>query len=162
MNALFTLVRDAELRRYRWDFATRRTSLSADGSDPEWGDWNRFSVPNDYLALIRDDESGQAVDWRLESGEEGEGVFIVTADEAPLDIRYVARVEDPNVFDPLFVVAFASRLALEACEEVTGSTTKKAGIKVDYEDAINEARRAGAIEKPAQEFPEDEWVNARL
>ena len=162
MNAAYELVRDAELRRYRWSFATRRASVAADGGDTTWGDWNRYSLPNDFIALIRDDETGQAPDWRIEAGAEGEGSFIITADAAPLEFLYVARVEDPNAFDPLFIEAFACKLALETCEEIKQSASKKASINSDYKDAIAEARRVGAIEKPAQEFPEDSWVNARL
>lgn len=162
MNAAFDLVRDAELRRYRWGFAIRRESIAADGDTTAWGDWNRYSLPNDYLALIRDDETGQATDWKIEAGADGEGVFIVTADASPLEIRYVARIDDPNYYDSLFIEAFACKLALETCEEVTQSTSKKESVRVDYDFAIAEARRLGAIEKEAQEFPEDTWILARL
>jgi len=103
-----------------------------------------------------DDETGQAVDWRIE------GQYIVSADAAPLDIRYIARIDDPNFYDSLFIEAFACRLALETAHEITGSTSKKDSIARDYTDAIAEARRVGAIEKPAEEFPEDSWLNARL
>ena len=88
--------------------------------------------------------------------------FNPTADASPLEFLYIARVEDPNAFDPLFIEAFACKLALETCEEIKQSASKKASINSDYKDAIAEARRVGSIEKPAQEFPEDSWVNARL
>jgi hypothetical protein len=162
MSAAYATVRDAELRRYTWGFATRRASLPADGEQTAWGQLNRFSVPDDYIRLIRDDETGQRTDWKIEGGDEGEGVFIVTADGAPLDIKYVARVEDVNSYDALFVEAFACKLALETCEEITQSTSKKGSISADYDKAIADAKKFGAIEKDAQEFPEDDWVNARL
>jgi len=156
MNAAYILVRDAELRRYPWSFAIKREALAADPADTLWGGWNRFSLPNDFLALIRDDETGQAPDWRIE------GIFIVTADAAPLNIRYIARITDPNFFDALFIEAFAAKLALECCEEITQSSSKKESLKSDYDFAINQAKRIGAIEKPAFVFAEDDWINARL
>jgi hypothetical protein len=156
MNTAFDLVLGAELRRYDWVFAIKRASLPADGDDTLWGGWNRFNLPADCIRLLRDDETGQAVDWKLE------GEFVVTADAAPLNIRYVARIEDPNEYDALFIEAFACKLAMQTCEKITGSTSKKESVKEDYKDAIAEARRVGAIEKSAQEFPEDSWVNARL
>lgn len=162
MNAAYESVRDAELRRYTWSFAKRRTSVAADGAQTTWGKWNRYSLPNDFLGLIRDDESGQQTDWRIEAGSEGTGSFIITADASPLKFLYIAKVEDPNAYDPLFIEAFACKLALETCEEITQSTTRKESIRNDYATAIAEARRIGAIEKPAQEFPEDPWINARL
>jgi hypothetical protein len=162
MSAAFDLVRDAEIRRYRWGFAIKRKSIAADGDETTWGEWKRYSLPNDYLAIIRDDESGQTVDWRIEAGEDGEGVFIVTATESPLEIRYIARIEDPNYYDPLFIEAFACKLALETCEEITQSTSKKESIRGDYDAAIAEAKKQGAYEQPAQDFPEDDWILARL
>ena len=155
MNNAFEMVRDAELRRYTWSFAISRASIAADADDPTWGDWNRYTLPNDFLGLIRDDESGQFVDWRVE------GLYILSKDAAPLEIRYIARVEDPTYYDPLFVEALASKLALETCQEITQSTTKKESARADYDKAIAEARRVGAIEKEAQEFSEDEWLAAR-
>lgn len=156
MSAAFDQVRDAELRRYDWSFAIKRASVAADGDDPTWGDWNRYSLPNDFSRLMRDDESGQNVDWRVE------GLFILSKDAAPLEFRYVAKITDPNYFDALFVDAFACKLALECCEEITQSASKKAGLKADYDAAVADAKRVGSIEKGAVEFPEDEWLNARL
>lgn len=156
MNAAFTKIRDQELRRYDWGFAIARASIAADSDQTEWGDWNRYALPNDYIRLLRDDESGQAVDWRIE------GLFIVTADAAPLDIRYIARIEDPNYFDALFIEALAAKLAFQTCKEITGSTTQQGAAKADYDWAIAEAKRSGAIEKAAQEAPEDSWINVRL
>lgn len=156
MNEAFDATRDALLRRYDWSFAITRASIAADGDDALWGDWHRYAVPNDFIKLILDDESGQAVDWRIE------GRHIVTKDGAPLEIRYVSRVTDVSYYDPLFVEALEADLALTCCEEITQSSTKKEFAAKMYDEAIEEAKRIGAIEKPAHEFPEDEWVNARL
>ena len=156
MNAAFALTRDAELRRYDWSFAIKRASIAADATDETiLNTYNRYGLPNDFLKLIRDDESGAAVDWRIE------GLFIISEDASPLEIRYVARIEDPNYYDALFIEAFADKLALVTCEEITQSTSRKESIKDDYEKAIAEARRLGAIEKPAMEFVEDDWLAAR-
>ena len=156
MNAAYDSVRRRELRRYEWSFAIKRQSIAADGSKTVWGSHNRFSLPNDFLYLIRDDESGQAPDWRIE------GLFIVTDDAAPLDIIYMADIDDPTYYDSLFVEAFACALALHTCEEITQSTAKKQGIQEDYTFAIEQAKSQDAMEKPAVTFPEDSWVNARL
>ncbi len=156
MSAAFNLVLRAELRRYDWSFAIKRESIAADGDDPTWGDYNRYSLPNDFIRLLRDDETGQAVDWKVE------GRYILTADVAPLEIRYIAFIEDPTLWDAGFDEAFACKLALQCCEEITQSTSKKGGIAADYDFEIAEAKRTGAIEKAAQEFPEDSWLNARL
>ena len=156
MNAAYAAVRDAELRRYTWGFSIKRESIAADSVDSVWGDWNRFSKPNDFLRLIRDDESGSTVDWRTE------GLYILSKTAAPLEIRYVASVDDPNYYDSLFIEAFACKLAWQCCKEITGSSDLKATLMDDFSTAVAEAKRVGAIEKEAQEFPEDDWVSARL
>ena len=155
MNAAFERVRRAELRRYPWSFAISRASIAADGDGPTWGDWNRYSLPDDFLRLIRDDETGTHVDWKIE------GLYILSMDESPLEIRYIADVEDPNTFDSLFIEVFAGRLALECCKEISDSTVDKESLKDDYMKDLAEAKKAGAIEKEAQEFMEDEWLAAR-
>lgn len=163
MNANFDSVRDALLRKYDWGFAIRRASIAADGSETLWGGHNRFGLPNDYIRLIRDDETGQAVDWRIEAGDaEGDGTFIVTDDASPLEIRYIARIEDPNRYDATFIEALECALAMKSCKRITGSDAFKTDLARDYADAIAEAKRTGAIEKKAQEAPEDDWLNARL
>jgi hypothetical protein len=35
-------------------------------------------------------------------------------------------------------------------------------MMAQYDDAIAEAKRINAFEKPSEEFPEDDWVLARL
>lgn len=155
INACFDILRDNLLRKYDWSFAIARESIAADGDGPVWGDWDRYSKPNDFIRLLRDDESGYAVDWKVE------GDYILSRDGAPLEIRYIARIEDPNSYDACFVEALAADIAFECCEDITGSTSKKESAKQDKLDAIDEGKRTGAIEKDAQEPPEDDWITAR-
>lgn len=158
ISAAYDAVRDAELRRHTWNFSIRRASIAADASQTEWGSWNRYVVPNDFLRLIRDDESGIATDWRIEGSDLGQ--VIITADGSPLKIRYVASIDDPNFYDTLFREALSAALAVACCKEITGSTAKTQDARAAYQDAIEEAKRIGSFEEPAQEFPEDDWILA--
>jgi hypothetical protein len=156
ISACFDAMRDKLLRQYDWSFAIKRASIAETEGVLEWGDWNAYSKPNDFIRLLRDDESGLEVDWKIE------GEYILSADTAPLEIRYIARIEDPNQYDTAFIDALASLIAFQCCEEVTGSTGKQDRARASMDEAIDEGRRTGAIEKPAQESPEDDWVTARL
>lgn len=155
VNNCFTSLQDSLLRRYDWSFAIKRASIAADGEYDEWGDWDAYSKPNDYIRLLRDNESGVHVDWKIE------GDFILSRDGSPLEIRYIARIEDPNKFDAAFVEALACSIAAQCCEEITGSTTKLKSIEAARDAAIDEGYRTGAIEKEASEQPEDDWIAAR-
>jgi hypothetical protein len=160
VKAVFDTIKRAELRRYTWGFATRRAILAKDTAQTLWGTHNRFTTPTGFIRLIFDDETGQRTDWALES-DATDTLFIITDDEAPLYIKYIHEVKAANLYDPLFENAFATKMAFEMCEEVTGSGGRKASLKDDYKTAIAEAKRVGSIEKTAVEFPEDTYISER-
>ena len=76
--------------------------------------------------------------------------------------KYVADVLDPNAFDTVFHEAFSNRLAFVTCKEVTGATAHQDRLREDFKEVMAEAKQIGAIaDRPAQEFPEDEWLSVR-
>lgn len=160
LASVYQKAKRAILRRYQWGFATRRAQLAAHVNQTEWGSLNRFPVPTGMIRLLFDNETGQHTDWRIES-DATDTKFIVTSDSGPLDIKYIYDVAAPDLYDDLFVEALASKIALEICDEVTGSGAKKESLRIDYRDAIAEAKNIGSIESVADEFPEDDWIAAR-
>ena len=155
MNAAYEPVRNALLRRYVWNFAKKRASVAADAAVTTWGDLNRYTLPNDFVRLIRNDESGMRLDWQIE------GRFIVTADAAPLEFKYLARVTDPAEFDDSFVELLAHELALKTCKEITGNSVSQ-DLKDQHTDAFNAAKQSNAFEEDAVQPLDDDWINARL
>lgn len=155
--ACFEELRDAELRAHPWAFAAKRAQLAASTDAPAFGPANAFPLPEDFLRLLPVDPEylTNEDDWRIE------GRQILTNDSAPLNIRYVYRVEDANEMDALFRESLASRIAYELCEKLTQSNQKKEAAAQDYKRAISEAKRANAIEKIAEEPPEDTWLSVR-
>ena len=91
-----------------------------------------------------------------------EGRKILTNDTAPLQIIYLKRVTDPNVFDELFIDLLVSRIAMDVAEKITQSNTKKSDAQNRYVLAKREAKKINAYERPPQELPVDGWVAARL
>lgn len=156
-NAAFETVRDAELRAHSWSFAIKRASL-ASTTAPAFGYSYAFQLPSDCLRLLPPDhnEGTYMQDWKLE------GRLILTNDTAPLQIRYVARITDPNQYDTLFNESLACKLAMEMCEELTQSNSKKQLIAEEYKAAIREARRINAFENVPAEQQTDSWITARL
>lgn len=153
LNEMYESVRDALLQAYPWNFSIELNGgIAKDGTSPEWEYDNRFLLPNDCLRLlaIKDDP-----DYRVRKG------YIHTNDDGPLKIRYIQKVEDEAQFSPLFVEAFASKLAYESAEALTQSNTKKQAALQDFDLAISQAMTADAIENPPDELPEDEWIEER-
>lgn len=157
MNAAFEPVKLAELERHVWSFAIERAELAADATSPTWGRANAFELPPDFVRLAHPypELNRNTDDWQIE------GRKILTNDSAPLRLPYVKNVTDPNVMTPLFREALATRLAIECCEAITQSNTKKEILKDDYREIIAEAKKSNAIQRVSAEPPEDTWVTVR-
>lgn len=160
INSMFEQVRDAELRRHRWKFAIARAQLVADATPPAWGYARSFTLPSDFLGLVQVGDifvrpTPGVYPWQRE------GSKLLTDLEAPLRIRYVQRVDNPGLFDPLFVEALACKLAFEACEALTQSNTKKTQAGEEYKFALQEAYRTDAIEALPDPLPWGSWLDSR-
>lgn len=156
-NVAYEAVRDGLLRDHNWNFAIKRATLAADSTAPTWGRASSFTLPSDFLCLAKDypEDNALTKDWQIE------GLSILTDDTAPLYVRYIWRVTDPNMMDSLFREALAARLACELCEEITQSNTKKQGLDADFEGIIQRAKNRNAIENIAAVPPEDDWITVR-
>lgn len=163
----FDDLRDDELRAHRWQFAMKRTELAALSEAPAYGYQYQYAVPADFLRIdMVDDRYPSAImdnyidaeylEWTLE------GNVILTDIGSPLKLRYIAQVTDPNSWDSNFREALASRIAMEICEDLTQSDTKKTAASRDYQRAITQAVRIGAIEKPPIMPPDNSWVISRI
>lgn len=156
-NACYEHLRDTELRTNKWKFALSRATLAPHATAPDFTFTYAFPLPTDCLRPVFPARLG--LDWRVENHE---GVAsILTNDGNTLEIRYLKRVTDPTLFDPLFVEAYACRIALHLCEAITQSNSKKEAAERAYLYAIREARRMNAIEIGPFKQPVDEWVAAR-
>lgn len=156
-NAAYFVLRDAELRAHPWSFSIKRAQLAADATAPLFEKARSFTLPASSLRLYEDDPAvvNNNKDWVIE------GDKILTDDTAPLDIRYIDQITDPNEMDVLFREALAAKIAFELAEEITQSNTKKRDALRAYEDAIAMAKRTNSIEKTSEKPPEDTWVTVR-
>jgi hypothetical protein len=158
MNGLWDLIRDAMLESNRWKFSVTQAALPADGSDPAW-DWNnQYALPSDFLSLVEIEDRPAYEVARSAAGS----LVIMTDAEAPLNIKYVAKVTETGSWNPHFAAAMASKLAYEGCEEITGSNTKKEVCWRDFTVSMQQAFLEDAIENPPEELPEDSWIEARV
>lgn len=159
MNTAYDPVRRDLLREYAWSFAIARASLAA-LSVTVTGDSsiNAFQLPNGFLRLLRRRELLIVDDIYNDMLVEGDR--ILTYEDAPLFIRYVKNETDPTKFDPCFDEAFAARLAVETCEAITQSNTKKRQLEKAAMAQVAKARRLGFIEKGPIEQVQDEWLDS--
>lgn len=167
VKSCFEDLRDDELRSNRWSFAMKRTSLAADAEAPAYGYTSAYTLPADFLRLdLVNDEFPMVVMDNYISSETNEytieGNKILANIAAPLKIRYVARIDDPQQMDILFREALSCRIAAEICEDLTQSNQKRELAWNEYKQAIKKAVRTNAIERPPLMPPDDQWVISRL
>jgi len=155
--AAYGSVKRAVLRSHSWSCAIKRASLAAEATAPLFTRASSFQLPSDFIRLLPPDPevNYNDLDWQIE------GRKIITNDTAPLDIRYIYEVTDPNEMDSSFREAFSMKLAYELAEEITQSNTKKDEALLAYKEAVAEARRINGIERVASKPPEDTWVTGR-
>ena len=160
-------LRDDELRRRRWVFAIKRTSLSALSDAPDHGFALQYQLPTDFLRLdLVDDRypaqptgdyiGDEAAEWAIE------GRKLLTDLPAPLKIRYGARIEDVTQWDTSFCEVMSCRIALDLCEAITQSGNKWETRAKEYQQAVRDALRANAFERAPVAVPDDSWMMSRL
>ncbi len=166
LSAVYDILLKSELEKYRWAFAIKRASIAALADAPAWGYDLQYQLPDDCISLVQidgADEVGYLSNIITESTAPYmvEGRQILTDLTAPLSIKYVSLVEDPNQWASVFVDAFATRLAFEVCEAVTQNNAKKATLWAEYQQHIGAARQMSAIQDPPMTIPDDTWLQSR-
>lgn len=172
LSAIWDTTRKALLRSYRWGFAMKRDELAALADAPLSQFDLQYQTPADFLRLdfvgdwfvglsLSDYRGSDESEWALAAGT-GATPVIETNMAAPLSIRYVGDIVNPNAFDALFTEAMAAKLALDAANALTQSAQKEATAGRAFERAIRAAVVANAIERPPVPIADDSWVMARL
>lgn len=152
-NRTYADIRDALLRQYPWNFATKRASLAADAEAPEWGYDYAFTLPAGCLRLI--EVNAAATDqWRNEGGK------VVTDLTAPLEIRYVEEVAVDQM-DATFREALAARLAMEWAEPLSQTSTVVDAMASMYRNKLQVARTADGQEDRIQTIEANTFIDAR-
>lgn len=144
-------VRQSVLRWHSWNPPTTRATLPALVAVPVW-DWDaQFQIPADCLRVLEVDAS----EWVLE------GRAILCDEGTSLNIRYIRDETDTTQYDSLLTELMAQKLALEICERVTNSHTKKAELEQEWLYLLAEGKRADGEEQSNLELEEDDWILAR-
>lgn len=157
-NNTYTLHRDALLRAIPWRFAIWRSSIAASTTVPAWEFDYYYPLPEEphYCLRVLTIENLADTDWRLE------GRTIATNHEAPLYIKYIQRVIDPNDFDTLFVETLVAKLQWEWAEALTKDATLRTGLLSEYVGKRAEAESVSGMEGKNEPRPSGTWYEAHL
>src|SRR5258706_7161606 len=126
----FEPVRDACLRDHKWNFALKRRQLAETTAPlPEWSD--AYHLPPECLRVMELNDDPE-LQWEIE------GRTLVT-DAPAATILFIAKADDVNAWDALFIDAFttllASRLALAVAHDAGYSVELLKVYSLRYVDA---------------------------
>ena len=153
INRRYEPIRDAVLAVHPWNGAMTRASLASVDPAPVWGGLIACALPTDYLRVLRlEDESAK---WSVE------GRQLVTTASAPVNILYIARVTDPNLFSPGLVEAIAARLAADLAHPITQDNSLIDAMWTIYLQKVKEARSIDSFESSGDNIFATYLVNAR-
>lgn len=154
----FSSVRDAVLRSYPWNCAMQRIRLPALADPPAFGYYYQYRLPEGpnppYCLRVYEVMDGD--EWQLE------GRAILTDYAPPLAIRYVARLEDPNLFDSLLAECVSAALGVYLAANLTEAASRVEAMQQRYQQLLAEARRIDAQEEPSQRLDANQWLESRI
>lgn len=139
-SQLYSLTRDSLLREQPWRFAKKRVQLAPLSTLPLFAASNEqaFQLPADFLFAVGTDATNTFgyTSWYVEGN-----TIISTVN--PFNLIYISDPGVPN-YDPLFVDAFACRLALELAVPLNRDRFPE--IEKMYARSLMMAKNRGAIE----------------
>lgn len=146
--------RRAVLEKHPWLFAVSRVLLDLDANVPAFGFSAQHQIPDDLLRCLSVND--RTTDWIRE------GKYILSNEQAQIQVRYIYDVSDIELFPQLFVDAVAADLAVRICFSLTQSTERVADIKQTYQNTIMKARFANSLDQSMRVVAADTYTDARF
>ena len=152
-NLIYEQIRDACIRDHVWNFAVNRVELAQNSTAPAFGFSYQYNLPSDCLRVLQMDDMSTL--YKIEGGK-------LLTDDGTAKILYLARVEDVNLFDAMFVEALSARLAAELSVTLSESNTLYSNMMEMYQRKISDARSMDAQESGYIEIVADTWLDSRV
>lgn len=156
------IARRATLRGGKFNFSLRRFELAAQAdTDPAWTTpypyANRFPLPVESLRLVELLGPAEILeDYRIEGGA------VLADSDGPVWVKCVVDITESGNWDDMFVEAFASRLAFEVADTLTGDRGRKIDNWSAFQRLIKDAAGVDAKEDPPEQPYDSSWVTARF
>lgn len=169
LNRNYDQCRDETLESHPWNFAITRTTLAAMSTNPLFGWDHQYVLPSDCIRVLPLNDDGYFEDdpvlFEVESYKdpvtEARTKVLLTNEDAPLKVRYIARVTDPVQFSPLFVRALCAKLAMYCGHSITGKTSYVDRAEKIFSTIIKEARMMDSLVGTPEGPDDDDWITAR-
>lgn len=152
---LWPSTRDWLLRKHPWNCAIKRILLAPDAAAPAFGFSKAFSLPGDWLRTLQVGTDEQSIPYRIEGRK-------VLADVDSLPLRYVRRLEDPQLWDSHLVQVATIAMKARLAYPVTASTSLADSAAEEFERTLREARSIDGLEEDGETLGDFPLIAARF
>jgi hypothetical protein len=176
-NRLYPFARDAVLRDHDWNFASARATLAL-STETVTGWTYAYGYPVDCIAAreIVDPNKGgvaQTDSWGNDNTSRSPKIpyeislnaaktsRLILTNQETAELRYTAKITDPNLFDSLFIDALAFRLAADLAQPLRGSPQLVQMLVQMYTMKISKAKSENAGEGRADPDHSCTFLEAR-
>lgn len=153
LNAIYVPVLKDLLRAHPWNFSSRRATLAQLSETPAFGFAYYYQLPPDCLRAVEINED-TSIDFVVEGRK-------LLCDEGSVNLKYIAYVADPTLYDSNFVALFAARLTAEIAYAITNSRTVTKDKWDIYLYMVRTARSSDAQEGKPQRAERSAWLQKR-
>lgn len=177
-SLFYELSRDAVLRDFNWPFATKFVVLAEVAANPDPVNPYSYALPIDCLKVRRIVDQIQPASmsyvgaWADEPIHlyrrelpyrliQGESTRLIATSISPATLEYTARIEEPGLFDAMFVSALAWKLAAELALPLAKEQNVAASCEQQYQAKILAAAAASFNEGAGNGFPESVFIQGR-
>jgi hypothetical protein len=154
-KAVYDAMLNEILRQAEWNFAVTRQSLNKDISYTANGEWaNGFILPTlpPVIKIISvENNAAFKIERRL---------LVTNVNE--INLKYIGRVTDPNLYDALFINVLVLRIAYEIAFTLTSQANLTDKLYKEYLLALEEAKNQNSQDDNELPIQDSNWTNARL
>jgi hypothetical protein len=155
LATLYDEARDFNLAMHPWNFATRRVhALNRNAAAPAFGQQHAYALPADPYCLRVLAVNGGTDVFKIEGRD-------LLTDAVKVDLRYIARITDATLYAPGFVQMFATYLAAQLAQPLTGSQATADALLTRWDLMASRARMLDGIEDAADDLAVSPFVAVR-
>lgn len=158
---LYEELRDHLLRCHPWNFATKRVQLARSATAPAFEFDYAYVLPADWLRTIsvHDNDAGHGTLFYRMEQVASQLVLVASSDQVYL--RYIARVEDPNLMALDFRRTLEVSLARDFAIPLASSNTLHDALSRQAERLLAQARSSDAMGGSPELRPRGSWASSR-
>ena len=166
INRIYTPTLDQALRSHDWNFARMRAVLARLTATPAFKYNYMYQLPQTPLCLrVLQTNLGSDEAWEIETYQtvdETAQYRVILTDAASLEIRYIARVTSPTLWDALFADAFVHELARRAAYAITRNATLVETLRAAADLKWRQARSVDGLEsRPLRQLLSTSFTDVR-